>query len=114
MLLRDTPIRYKLMRVILLTSGAVLLLTCAAYFIYEFFTFRQSTVRQLSVLGEIVATNSTAALAFDSRADAEEMLTALKAEPHIVSACLYDKDGALFARYPTSLPVTEFPAAPEK
>lgn len=114
MLLRDTPIRYKLMRVILLTSGAVLLLTCAAYFMYEFFTFRQSTMRQLSVLGEIVATNSTAALAFDSREDAEEMLTALKAEPHIVSACLYDKDGTLFARYPTSLPATDFPAAPDQ
>lgn len=114
MLLKDTPIRYKLMRVILLTSGAVLLLTCTAYFAYEVFTFRQTTVRQLSVLGAIVATNSTAALAFDSREDAEEMLTALKAEPHIVSACLYDKEGTLFARYPMSLPVTDFPAAPEE
>ena len=97
------------MRVILLTSGAVLLLTCTAYFAYEFFTFRQTTVRQVSILGEIIATNSTAALAFDSRDDANEILLALKAEPHIVAASLYDKNGNLFSRYPATLPIDKFP-----
>src|SRR5690349_6684385 len=109
MLLKDTPIQHKLMRVILLTSGAVLLLTCTAYSAYEFFTFRQTTVRQVSILGEIIATNSTAALAFDSRDDANEILLALKAEPHIVAASLYDKNGNLFSHYPATLPIDKFP-----
>lgn len=109
MLLKDTPIQHKLMRVILLTSGVVLLLTCTAYFAYEFFTFRRALVRELSVLGEIIATNSTAALAFDSRDDANEILLALKAEPHIVGASLYDKEGNLFSHYPATLPVDHFP-----
>ena len=38
--LRDAPIRRKLMTIMLLTSGLVLLLTCAAFLGYEFLTFR--------------------------------------------------------------------------
>src|SRR3981081_694679 len=84
-----TPIRRKLMTMILLTSGAVLLLTSASFVAHEFLTFLYSTVRSLSTLGQVIATNSTAALAFDNAKDAAEILTALKAEPHVVSAGLY-------------------------
>jgi len=94
---------------LLLTSGAVVLLTCLAFFAYEFVTFRRTTVRQLSTLGEIIATNSTAALAFDDRKAALELLAALKAEPHIVGACLYDKEGKLFAQYPSTALPADFP-----
>ena len=48
---KDTPIKRKLTALFLLTSGAVLLLTCAAYFAYEYLTFRQTTLGQLSTLG---------------------------------------------------------------
>src|SRR5882724_3416722 len=97
---KDTPIQRKLMTMLLLTSGAVLLLTCAAFFAYEFLTFRQAMVRQLSTLAEVIAANSTAALAFENPDDAKEILSSLKAERHIVSAALYDKDGKLFSKYP--------------
>lgn len=103
MLLKDTPIQRKLMTVTLLVSGAVLLLTCSAYFAYEFITFRQATVRQLSTLGEIIAANSTAALAFDNPEDANEILSALKANRHIVAAVLYDATGNLFSYYPSDI-----------
>ena len=51
---RHTPMRRKLMTMILLTSGAVLAVTCAAFFAYEFLTFRQATIRELSTLGKII------------------------------------------------------------
>src|SRR5439155_2648434 len=111
---KHTPIRRKLMTMILLTSGTVLLLTCAAFFAYEFLTFRSATGRQLSSLGEIIAANSTAALAFDNQRDAEEILAALQAERHIVAACIYNTNGALFARYPETATASVFPPAPEK
>jgi len=85
-----TPIRRKLMTMILLTSGAVLLLTSALRRA-RFLTFRYSTMRSLSTLGQVIATNSTAALAFDNAKDAAEILTALRAEPHVVSAGLYNR-----------------------
>ena len=107
----DTPIRRQLMSIILLTSGAVLLLTCAALFAYQYFTFRQAAVRSLTTLGKVIATNSTAALAFDNVDDAKGVLAALKAEPQIVAAALYDKNGALFAKYPDTLQDSALPRA---
>ncbi len=114
MAFKHTPIKRKLTALFLLTSGAVVLLTCAAYFAYEYLTFRQTTLGQLSTLGEVIAANSTAAVAFGNERDAGEILAALKADRHIVAAGLYDRDGKLFARYPANLPVDAFPVAPER
>ncbi|GAB2769499.1 hypothetical protein GCM10027275_09990 [Rhabdobacter roseus] len=100
------------MRVMLLTSGAVLFLTCTSYFVYEIVTFRQVTEAQLVIVGKMIATNSTAALAFDDSGEGEEILHALQADPQIVAAGLYDGRGKLFSRYPDSLSYLNFPAAP--
>src|SRR2546428_198902 len=112
MAFKDTPIKRKLTALFLLTSGAVVLLTCASYFTYEYLTFRQTTLGQLSTLGQVIAANSTAAVAFGNERDAREILAALKAEPHIVAGGLYGRDGRLFSKYPANLPVDAFPAAP--
>src|ERR1700729_1721948 len=94
------PIRRTLMTVILLTCGAVMLITSGAFFAYEYVTFRQLTVRNLKILGEAIAANSSAALAFDNADDARDVLSAFKAQPHVVSARLYMRDGRLLASYP--------------
>jgi len=100
MAFKDLPVRAKLMAILLLITGAALTLTCLAFIAYEYVSFRHAATNNLRTLGRIVATNSTAALAFDNRDDAEQVLAALKAEPNIVVAGLYDSHGALFARYP--------------
>jgi len=110
--LKDTPIRQKLMVVILLTSAVVMLLMCGVFFTYEYLTFRSATARQLSTLGEILAANSTAALAFENQDDAAEILSALKAERHIVAAALYDRNGRLFSKYPQKLSTDSLPPIP--
>ena len=102
------------MAIILLTSSVVLLVTCAAFFAYEFVTFRQTTIRHLSTLGEIIAANSTAALAFENQGDANEVLAALQAERHVVAAALYDNAGKVFARYPQDLATSALPIAAGK
>ena len=108
----DLPIQQKLMRVILLISLAVLLVTCTTFVIYEFYSFRQASTEKLSTIGKIIAANSTAALAFDNPADAKEILASLKTEQHIVAACLYDEDGKLFVQYPDTLGIVNFPEKP--
>ncbi|HKB56023.1 MAG TPA: ATP-binding protein [Lacunisphaera sp.] len=112
MRLKHMPIRRKLMLIILLTSGVVMLLMRGAFFTYEYLTFRSATVRQLSILGEILAANSTAALAFENPEDAKEILSALQAERHVVAAALYDRKGRLFSHYPEILPAMIVPSAP--
>jgi signal transduction histidine kinase len=112
MLFKDIPIRRKLMRGIILICGMVLLVTCISFFGYELYVFQKSTREKLSTIGKIIAANSTAALAFDSREDAKEILAALRTEPHIVMAALYDQQGKLFSRYPANLDTLEFPEKP--
>jgi len=53
---------------------------------------------RLSTLADIVGQNSTAALNFDDRDAAMEVLAAFRAEAPVVSACLYGQDAKLFCR----------------
>ena len=79
---------------------------------YELLTFRRAAVQQLTTLGEVIAAESTGAVAFDNQHDATEILSALKAERHVVAACLYDRNGGVFARYPNSARDDAFPREP--
>lgn len=99
-LFENIPIEAKFRHSIMFTSIAVLVLTFLSFFIYEYHTFRQTTASNLSTLGEIIAANSTAALAFENKEDAAEVLSALSAEGHIVSATLFDQEGNVFSQYP--------------
>lgn len=54
---------------------------------------------RLATLAEVTGQNSTAALVFNDRQAAREMLQALHNDSSIVAGCLYDTAGALFAEY---------------
>ena len=112
MAFHDAPIKRKLIVILMLTSGVVLLLTCGAFFTYELLTFTDRSFQSLATLGEVIASNSTASLAFDNDADATEVLSALRARPQIIAAALYDRNGRLFAKYPVGLPADSFSATP--
>jgi signal transduction histidine kinase len=96
---RDLPIKRKLILINTLTSIAALLGASAAFTAYEVVTFRQKMTRDLEVLAKIIATNSTAALMFNDKKGAEEILAALSAQSHIRIACVYSSEGREFARY---------------
>jgi signal transduction histidine kinase/ActR/RegA family two-component response regulator len=100
------------MKMLLLTSGIVVLFTCALFVAYEFVTFKETTVRQLDILAKAIARNSTASLAFDNAEDARTVLGAFSADPHIDAAALYDDKGELFAWYPQSLDWGQLPKNP--
>lgn len=96
----------------MLICGIVVLITCAIFFLYDFYSFRESTLQNISTSGQIIANNSTAALAFQSKDDAQEILSALKADPHIIAASIYDSYGQLFCSYPSTYPVNQLPVKP--
>ncbi|MCC8426512.1 ATP-binding protein [Mucilaginibacter sp. UR6-11] len=110
----DIPIRRKLMGAILFISSIVLLIMCSVYMIFEYSSYKNTLKSNVSTLAVIAAANSSAALAFQSRTDATETLNTLKANKHIVAACLYDSDGNLFATYPSNISPKFFPAKPQK
>lgn len=83
---------------LLATSIALATLT-VALLLFDSVSSRALLQNRLSTLADVVGQNSTAALSFDDPHAAIEILEALRAEPPVVSACLYDLPGQLFAQY---------------
>ena len=96
---RDMPIKQKLMVIIMSVATAALLLSGLGIVIADSLLFRAATERDISALAEIIADNSTAALAFNDPQTATQTLASLKARPHLVAACIYRPDGTIFATY---------------
>jgi two-component system, sensor histidine kinase and response regulator len=96
---RDASISHKLTRIIVLTSCISLLLACGSFLAYERVTFKRTMTGDLSSLARIMGDTCAPAVTFLDKKTAQESLTALRARPHIVSACVYTPDGKLFAQY---------------
>jgi signal transduction histidine kinase/DNA-binding response OmpR family regulator len=97
--LTGPSIQRKLTGLIMLTSSVALLLATGASVAYQVVTLRTALTRQLNSMADVVAANSTAALAFRDPAAGRETLAALRAEPRIEAAYLYDREGRLFTAF---------------
>ena len=95
----DLSIRHKLTALFMATSALTALALSCPMAIYDAVTFRHSVAQNLAVLGDVLAGNSTAALAFHDAESAREVLRALRAEPNVTAACIYTSDGKPFAKY---------------
>jgi diguanylate cyclase (GGDEF)-like protein/PAS domain S-box-containing protein len=109
---RDFSIRANLILLILSTSALAVLLASFGFGIHERQNYRASSVRELTALADTLGANTAASLAFNDQATAQQMLSALATEPHILIAGLYDNDGSPFAEYhgPGSQPGLARPA----
>jgi signal transduction histidine kinase/DNA-binding response OmpR family regulator len=83
----------------ILVSGAALLIACAAFAGYDWVSFREAMVHNLSIQAQIAGSNSVSALVFNDPQSAENTLSALKAAPNVVSAGIYTPEGLPFATY---------------
>ncbi len=96
---RNLPIQRKLTLAMLLTTAVALALACAAFFVYEFITYRDTLERDMTVLADVLGQNSTAALKFDDQTQGEKTLEALHAESHVMAACLFKDETNRMATY---------------
>lgn len=104
----NLPVQRKLGYAMLLTTAVALLLACVIFFIVEYRSYRSDIQHTVATLAKLTADNSTAAIAFEDWSNGAQILEALRAEPQIVSAALYDVDGRLFASFRTT-PEEELP-----
>jgi len=96
---RNLPIRRKLAVLMVATGSIVVLLSSSVLWIFKSIDLRETAVAEISTLAETMGSNTTAALTFQDRHAAEETLGALRADPRILRASVFAKDGSLFARY---------------
>lgn len=95
----DLPIRRKLLAMALVITAIVLLASCVILVAFDLVSLRRELTREFGTLGEVIAANSSAALAFEAREEANELLRTLAAERSVALAALYDEQGQLFAVY---------------
>jgi len=110
--IRDWPIQQKLTLVIMLTCGPVLLLACALLGGYQIYKFRETLVSNSTVLADLLAKNTQAALTFQDESAAQQTLQALQADSDVTLACLYDAKGTQFAIYSRDVNHPLFPDHP--
>src|ERR1700677_805272 len=96
---KDMRLRRKIMVITVISTFTALVMACLTFFLYERMTYPETRLKTLSTWAQIIGDNSTAALTFNDHKTAEEMLGTLKANPDVLSACLYDSKGQVFAWY---------------
>ncbi|MCU1382584.1 MAG: Histidine kinase [Acidobacteria bacterium] len=104
---RRQSVARKLATAALITSGATLLAACAVFAAYDYLDSRARLVRDVTLLADIVGSNSTAALTFRDALAAAETLRSTAANAHILDARLLTRDGLLLATYSRPGPVTQ-------
>ena len=104
-LLPSVSIASRLRWIVFSAIGMALLLACAAFLAYDYYTFRAARTKDIQTLAEVIGSNSTGALTFQDTHSAKEVLEALGFERHVTEAGLYDRKRALFASYlPSGVP----------
>jgi signal transduction histidine kinase/ActR/RegA family two-component response regulator len=97
--LQDLPIRTKLRWILGVSVTVAVLLVSLVMTVYDHYSFRARLSRELEISAEVIGSTCSAALMFEDRTVAAEILQSLRANPSLVEACLFDSAGNLFARF---------------
>ncbi len=95
----NIAIKWKMLLITVATTSASLLFACGAFLLYDRGEYRQDMINALARDALIVGANSMASIEFDMPDDAKETLSTLQLDDNILYACIYDKDGRVFAKY---------------
>ncbi len=95
----STPLRRKLIQIIMATTVAALLLACTVFTWQSIIWSRNKILQNADLLAGVIGAGSTDSLYFNDFKGASETLNALSSDSHVVAARLYKKNGAIFATY---------------
>jgi two-component system, sensor histidine kinase and response regulator len=95
----DLALGRKLVIIITGISGTALLVACLLIISYDIHRFRANQIEQLGLLSDVLGQNSAAAMAFNDRQAASEILTSSRFASSVMGICLYLNDGSTFARF---------------
>ncbi len=97
--LTNTTIKRKLMLITMATTTVALVMAIVGFLTWEYFHEKAYVLSETNSHAAMIATNVQAALAFQDKQDAEQILAGLKIDQCIAFACVYDKQNQLFAQY---------------
>ena len=111
-------IKRKLSGIVLLASGFALFAASVTIVLLDRVTAKEAMIRDSGTLADMIVATSTAAVAFSSPEDADEILSSLRFRPDVVAAEILDIEGGVFAGFHTdtfvpSVLSAEFPSQSE-
>ena len=96
---QDLPIRTKLRWILGVSVTLAVLMVSLVMTVYDHHSFRSRLSRELEIQAEIIGSTCSAALVFEDHTVAAGILKALRANPSLVEAGLYDASGRIFASF---------------
>lgn len=97
--LRDLSLKRKLILIYIISTVAILSLVSAIITVNEIFSARKVFISDSEGIMRTMGKNSTAALLFHDRTDAEQTLGVLEAFPDVRYAAIMDPSGRVYAEY---------------
>lgn len=87
------------MKMSMVTSIITILLTCSLFVAYGIVNTRGMVIKELSLVSQIIANRVGAALDWGDKETAQNSLGDLQIKDSVIVACVYNKEGAVFANY---------------
>ncbi|MBE0500457.1 MAG: response regulator [Desulfuromonadales bacterium] len=97
--IRRTPLKQKLISIIMLTSLIVLFLASGSSILSEVFSYQQSMVNRLTTTAGIIGINAQPAITLKKNQIAKQILASLASEPDIMAAYILSAKGDPIAHY---------------
>ncbi|MES9972289.1 MAG: ATP-binding protein [Candidatus Thiodiazotropha sp.] len=98
-LLRNASIKHKLEVIILLITASALFLSLLLFMILEMRTARGEAETRLQSLALLLGANSSAAITFNDRNTASDILATLSTQNDVIEAVIFLENDDIFARY---------------
>lgn len=97
--LSNLSLKRKLSVVVFVTGFFATTIAVGAFFLYDVIYYRQTILTNLDAMAQVLGNQSQAALTFEDRAVAKEVLGTLRAKPNLRFAQTFDRFGNVFAAY---------------
>jgi signal transduction histidine kinase len=104
-------LRAKVIAVVLIATGAALIVATLALLAYEFVNYQNYLLSDAETQADILARASAPALAFDDPAAAAANLALLETRPNFIAGAIYTANNQLFATYRRDGASVQFPSS---
>jgi PAS domain S-box-containing protein len=93
------PVRLRITAIVMVAATTALVVACGAFILIDLQSGIRFARRDLDIMADVVAMNSKAAMMFSDVQASREVLSAVRANPSIVSGAIYTADGTPFVTY---------------
>ena len=93
-MLKNLPIRKKLIMIIMLASCLTLILATSGLMIYDLLTYRSGITNDLKFKARIIGASAATALKYENSNNIHDIITGVAKDPQIVCAAVFSAEGA--------------------